>query len=32
MREAYSDYTISSWQFCPDEVDPLAQIQAQSNP
>jgi hypothetical protein len=32
MREAYSEYTIFNWQFCPDDVDPLAHIQAQSNP
>jgi hypothetical protein len=32
MRAAYSEYTISDWRFCPDDVDPLAYIQAQSNP
>jgi hypothetical protein len=32
MRQAYSEYTISNWRFCPDDVDPLEYIQAQCNP
>jgi hypothetical protein len=32
MREAYSEYVISSWRFCPDDADPLKYIQAQSDP
>ena len=33
MSYAYSEYkAISDWRFCPDDVDPLEYIQAQSNP
>ena len=32
MRVAYSEYTISDWRFCPDDVDPLEYIRAQSDP
>ena len=33
MRQAYSEYdAISDWRFCPDDVDPLESIQAQSDP
>ena len=32
MRQAYSEYTISNWRFCPDDVDPLQYIQGQSGP
>jgi hypothetical protein len=30
--EPYSEYTISNWRFCPDDADPLQDIQAQSDP
>jgi hypothetical protein len=32
MRVAYSEYTISDWRFCPDDVDPLEYIRAQPDP
>jgi len=32
MRVAYSEYTISDWRFCPDDVDPLEYVRAQSDP
>jgi hypothetical protein len=32
MRQAYSEYTISDWRFCPDDVDPLQYVQAQLEP
>ena len=33
MSYAYSEYkAISDWRFCPDDVDPLEYILAQSNP
>ena len=32
MSYAFSEYTISKWRSCPDDVDPLAYLQAQSDP
>jgi hypothetical protein len=33
MSQAYCEYgAISDWRFCPDDVDPLQYIQAQSAP
>jgi hypothetical protein len=33
MSYAFSEYdAISDWRFCPDDADPLAYIQAQSDP
>jgi hypothetical protein len=31
MWQAYSDYVLSDWSFCPDGVDPLEYIRAQSD-
>jgi hypothetical protein len=31
MWQAYSDYVLSDWSFCPDGVDPLDYIRAQSD-
>jgi hypothetical protein len=31
MWEAYSEYVLSDWSFCPDGVDPLEYIRAQSD-
>ncbi|MFZ0975178.1 MAG: hypothetical protein WAN22_23325 [Solirubrobacteraceae bacterium] len=31
MWQAYSDYALSDWSFCPDGVDPLDYIRAQSD-
>jgi hypothetical protein len=30
MWQAYSEYMLSDWRFCPDDVDPLEFIRAQS--
>jgi hypothetical protein len=30
MRQTYSEYVVSDWRFCPDGVDPLKYIHAQS--
>jgi hypothetical protein len=30
MYQAYSEYTISDWRFCPDDAEPLEYLQAQS--
>ncbi len=32
MSYAFSEYTISKWRSCPDDVDPLAYLQVQSDP
>jgi hypothetical protein len=31
MWQAYSEYVLSDWRSCPDDVDPLEYIQAQSD-
>jgi hypothetical protein len=31
MWEAYSEYVLSDWSCCPDDVDPLEYIRAQSD-
>jgi hypothetical protein len=31
MWQAYSEYVLSDWSFCPDDVDPLEYIRAQSD-
>ena len=31
MWQAYSEYMLSDWSFCPEDVDPLEYIRAQSN-
>jgi hypothetical protein len=31
MWQAYSEYVLSDWSFCPDDVDPLEHIRAQSD-
>jgi hypothetical protein len=32
MWQAHSEYVLSDWRFCPDDVDPLDFIRAQSGP
>jgi hypothetical protein len=31
MWQAYSEYVVSDWRSCPDDVDPLQYIRAQSH-
>jgi hypothetical protein len=31
MWQAYSEYVVSDWRSCPDDVDPLEYIRAQSH-
>jgi hypothetical protein len=31
MWQAYSEYVLSDWSFCPDDVDPLEYIRARSD-
>ena len=31
MWQAYSEYVVSDWRSCPDDVDPLEYIRAQSD-
>jgi hypothetical protein len=30
-HEAYSEYTISDWRFCPDDADPLEYIRSRAD-
>jgi hypothetical protein len=31
MWQAYTEYVLSDWSFCPDDVDPLEYIRARSD-